>query len=78
MFLEILSPEKSIFSGEIFSVKVPGEFGEFEILKNHAPIISSLKAGFVFITNIDMNKQKQEIRGGIIEAISNKIIILVS
>ena len=78
MFLEILSPEKSIFSGEILSVKVPGEFGEFEILKNHAPIISSLKAGFVFITNIDMNKQKQEIRGGVIEVISNKIIILVS
>ena len=78
MFLEILSPEKSIFSGEILSVKVPGESGEFEILKNHAPIISNLKAGFVFITNRDMNKQKQEIRGGIIEVISNKIIILVS
>ena len=78
MFLEILSPEKSIFSGEILSVKVPGEFGEFEILKNHAPIISNLKAGFVFITNRDMNKQKQEIRGGVIEVISNKIIILVS
>ena len=78
MFLEILSPEKSIFSGEILSVKVPGESGEFEILKNHAPIISNLKAGFVFITNRDTNKQKQEIRGGVIEVISNKIIILVS
>ena len=45
MFLEILSAEEKIFSGEVESVILPGSSGQFQILNNHAPIISSLKKG---------------------------------
>ena len=47
MFLEIISPEKIIYSGEVSSVAVPGVQGEFEMLNNHAAIVSSLKKGIL-------------------------------
>ena len=49
MFLEIISPEKIIYSGEVSSVAVPGVQGEFEMLNNHAAIVSSLKKGYIKI-----------------------------
>jgi F-type H+-transporting ATPase subunit epsilon len=49
MYLEIVSPEATLFSSEVDSVVVPGVNGEFEMLKNHAPIVSLLKAGEVKI-----------------------------
>lgn len=49
MYLEIVSPEATIFSAEVDSVVVPGVNGEFEMLKNHAPIVSLLKAGIIKI-----------------------------
>ena len=50
MFLEIISPEKIIYSGEVSSVAVPGVQGEFEMLNNHAAIVSSLKKGYIKIS----------------------------
>lgn len=49
MYLEIVSPEATIFSAEVDSVVVPGVNGEFEMLKDHAPIVSLLKAGIIKI-----------------------------
>ena len=49
MFLEIIYPEKTIYSGEVNSVAVPGVQGEFEMLNNHAAIVSSLKKGYIKI-----------------------------
>ena len=49
MYLEIISPERIIYSGEVSSVAVPGVQGEFEILNNHAAIVSSLKKGHIKI-----------------------------
>lgn len=49
MFLEIVTPEATLFSGEVDSVAVPGVLGEFEMLNNHAAIISLLKEGYVKI-----------------------------
>jgi F-type H+-transporting ATPase subunit epsilon len=49
MTISVLTPEKEIFSGEATSVKVPGSSGEFQILNNHAPIVSSLDAGVIHI-----------------------------
>jgi F-type H+-transporting ATPase subunit epsilon len=49
MTISVLTPEKEIFSGEATSVKVPGSSGEFQILNNHAPIVSSLEAGVIHI-----------------------------
>lgn len=50
MNITVLTPDRKIFSGPITSVKVPGTKGEFQVLKNHAPIVSSLEAGHIVIT----------------------------
>ena len=50
MLLDILTPEKLLFEGEVKSIKLPGTNGEFEILNNHAPIISTLSKGDIYIT----------------------------
>lgn len=49
MNITILTPDKEIFHGQVVSVKVPGTLGEFQVLKNHAPIVSSLEAGEVTV-----------------------------
>ena len=76
MILEILTPEKQLFNGEVNSIKVPGTIGDFEILNNHAPIISSLKEGEIRIISIDNKVEKFQINGGVIEMKKNKIIVL--
>ena len=76
MFLEIITPEKTIFSGEINLIKVPGSKGSFEVLKNHAPLISTLEKGDIkVLTNTDEEKHFN-IDGGVIEVRDNKIIVL--
>ncbi len=77
MFLEIITPEKKIYEGEINRVRIPGTKGLFEILKNHAPIISTLGKGTIRV--IDKNKKELtwKINGGIIENKDNKIIVLL-
>jgi F-type H+-transporting ATPase subunit epsilon len=76
MLLEILSPDKKLYSGEVISLQVPGSKGSFEILKNHAPIISKLEKGTINISAIDGKKISFQIDGGVIEAKKNKIIVL--
>ena len=61
MFLEIVTPEASIFQNEVESVTVPGVTGEFQLLNNHAPIVSLLKAGKVRIKgNFTLNEAFQK------------------
>ena len=76
MTLEIITPEKQLFSGEVTSVKFPGTNGEFEILNNHAPIISTLSEGEIRIISTKKDTQKFNINGGVIEMQNNKIIVL--
>lgn len=76
MLLEIISPDKNLYSGEVINVSVPGSKGPFMILKNHAPIISTLEKGFIKILEQDGKKTIFEIDGGVIELKKNKIIIL--
>ena len=76
MLLDILTPEKLLFEGEIKSVKLPGTNGEFEILNNHAPIISTLSKGKISVTNSKNDKETFDINGGVIEMQNNKIIVL--
>ena len=76
MFLEIITPEQTVFSGEISLIKVPGTKGSFEVLNNHAPLISTLDKGDIkVITNSDEEKHFS-IESGVIEVRDNKIIIL--
>jgi F-type H+-transporting ATPase subunit epsilon len=75
MFLEIITPDKKIFSGEVSSVTVPGSAGQFQILKNHAPIISSLAKGKVKVKS-SAGQQIFEVNGGVVEVLKNKITVL--
>ncbi len=74
--LKIVSPEKIEFSGEVTSVLVPGTMGQFEILENHAPIISSLDKGMVEYTTSDGRKQLQ-IRAGFVSVRQNEVDVCV-
>ncbi len=76
MKIEIITPDKKIFDGEIKSVRVPGKKGSFQVLKDHAPIISTLENGLVTIINQENNELIFDISGGVIEVKANKIILL--
>lgn len=76
MHLEIITPEKKLFAGEIKLVQVPGSKGSFEILNNHAPIISTLNPGKIKVQKADGQNEFFEIEGGVIEAKENNIIVL--
>ena len=76
MHLEIITPQEQLFEGEVKLVQLPGSKGSFEILKNHAPIISTLDEGNLrFVTDQDVESVYQ-ISGGVIEAKNNRIIVL--
>lgn len=77
MTLLILTPEKEIFKGNASSVKVPGSSGEFEILNNHAPIVSSLSAGKIRIITDTGNKILYTIDNGFVEVLNNEVSLLV-
>ncbi len=74
--LRIVSPEKIEFDGAVESVLVPGTMGQFEILNDHAPIISTLQCGAVVFTTAD-GKQQLEIQGGFVEVQKNKVSLCV-
>ena len=76
MFLEIITPEEKLFEGEVSYVKFPGTDGEFGVLINHAPIISTLTKGIIEVTDINNSINSFEINGGVIELKNNKIIVL--
>lgn len=76
MILEIITPENKLFEGEVTSVKFPGTDGEFGVLNNHAPIISTLTKGKIIVTDENNKVSDFEINGGVIEMQNNKIIVL--
>jgi F-type H+-transporting ATPase subunit epsilon len=78
MFIEIIAPEKQLYSGEVNLVQLPGKKSSFEILRNHAPIVSTLKKGTIRLIDKDGKEFTFPIEGGIIENHDNNIIILVS
>ncbi len=75
--LKIVSPEKIEFEGDIESVLVPGSMGQFEILVNHAPIISSLDKGRVVYTVAGGEKRSLDIIGGFVEVQKNVVSLCV-
>lgn len=75
MKLSIITPDKAVFNGEVTSVTVPGSSGSFEVLNDHAPIVSSLEEGKVIIRT---GKSEDIIRitGGVVEVIHNQVTVL--
>lgn len=76
MKLTILTPEKKLYEGNVTGVKVPGAGGSFEMLNNHAPIISALAKGPIRVTSAQGTKQF-EIESGFVECLNNNITVLV-
>jgi F-type H+-transporting ATPase subunit epsilon len=77
MNLEILTPDKKIFSGDVYGVQLPGIGGIFEVLDKHAPIVSALKAGKLKILKDKNSTTHYTIQGGFVEVMNNKATVLV-
>lgn len=78
LILVIVSPEKRIFKGEITSVTLPGTMGNFSILSNHAPIVSSLQQGQLNYVTPDGTQHTLDINGGFIEMSSGEVSVCVT
>ncbi|MFC2114369.1 ATP synthase F1 subunit epsilon [Bacteroidota bacterium] len=77
MYLEIISPDKVLFAGNVISVRLPGEDGYFELLQDHAPLISLLKEGEIRIIRENGNKEVLQTKKGFAEVTDNTITVLV-
>ena len=78
MNVEILTPERKLFSGEVYGVQLPGVTGSFEVLDKHAPLVAALKAGRLKILK-DKNHHVTffDIQSGFVEVINNRTTVLV-
>jgi len=74
--LEIITPDSTVYSGKIRSVRVPGTKGSFQVLRDHAPIISTLENGTVTVVDFQGKYLFFEITGGLIEVKMNRIVLL--
>jgi F-type H+-transporting ATPase subunit epsilon len=84
MNLEILTPERKLYSGEVYGVQMPGISGSFEVLEKHAPLVSALKAGRVKVlkdkptgSGGQQHFSYFDIQGGFVEVLNNKVTVLV-
>ena len=77
MVLEILTPEKKIYSGEVYGVQLPGIDGLSEVLNKHAPLVSALKKGNLKILKDKANSSSYSIESGFVEVLENKATVLV-
>lgn len=78
LHLNIVSPEKEIYNGEVSSVTLPGTAGVFSILPQHAPIISSLKEGKVVYVTVDGDEKELDIHNGFVEMSNGVVSVCVS
>ena len=76
MNLEIVTPDSKVFEGEITSIALPGIDGSFQILNNHAPIVSALVKGKMTVIDSTNEIQEYTISGGVVEMNNNKVIVL--
>lgn len=79
MFLEIVTPDEKVFEGEVISATFPGSDGSFQVLRDHAPMISTLGTGDIKFVR-DINKKMEEshiaVKGGVVEVRNNKVVVL--
>ena len=75
--LSIISAESKVFEGKVENILVPGMVGDFLVLSNHAPCISSIRPGFLEFSEGTSDKQRYFVSGGIIEIINNVVSVLV-
>lgn len=76
MKLEIITPDKKLYEGTVKSAVFPGSEGSFGVLNNHAPMIATLKAGKVELTEDNNTKVEFAVKGGVVEVLKNNVIVL--
>lgn len=76
MKLEIITPGKKLFDGSVKSAVFPGSEGSFGVLNNHAPLIATLKSGTIELYEENNNKLEFAVKGGVVEVLKNKVIVL--
>jgi F-type H+-transporting ATPase subunit epsilon len=79
MFLEIITPDEKVFQGEVDSATFPGSDGSFQVLNNHAPMISTLGYGDIKFSRMVEKKVREThllVEGGIVEVLNNKVTVL--
>ena len=77
MKVKITKPDSTLYDGEAKLLQLPGTGGLFEIMNNHAPIISSLQQGVIRLVANDDQEQTFDIRGGVVKGQQNDLLILV-
>ena len=77
MLLEVLTPEKKLYTGEVYGVQLPGIDGSFEVLNRHAPLIAALGKGKMKVLKDKTNAEFYQIEGGFVEVLNNKATVLV-
>lgn len=75
MNLEIITPDREVFSGEVEATTLPGSNGSFQVLKGHAPMISSLSKGSLKYKNAE-GETKIKVDGGVVEVLKDKVTVL--
>ncbi|NQW26825.1 MAG: ATP synthase F1 subunit epsilon [Flammeovirgaceae bacterium] len=80
MLIEIVTPDEKIFEGEVSSAIFPGSHGSFQILNNHAALVSTLGKGEIKFVKVINNNKSEEIQiqvdGGVVEVLNNKVTVL--
>ncbi len=76
MLIDIVTPDKNIFSGDIESAVFPGSDGSFGVHENHAAMVATLKEGTIKVVDSSSKEQSFDVKGGVVEINHNKIIVL--
>jgi len=76
MKIEIITPDTTIYEGEVSLAQLPGLDGSFEVLNNHAPMIAALKKGKVKVIDAKKNTLFFDVNGGVVEVLKNKLLVL--
>ncbi|MFZ9661138.1 MAG: ATP synthase F1 subunit epsilon [Chitinophagaceae bacterium] len=79
MDLEILTPERKLYTGQVYGIQLPGISGSFEVLEKHAPLVSALGNGKIKVLNdkTGNNVTNYHVKGGFVEVLHNKVVVLV-
>ena len=77
MEIKIITPDQEVFEGQVTQAKFPGSSGGFEVLNDHAPLISTLGTGDIELNVVDAGKKTFQVEGGVVEILNNNIIVLV-
>lgn len=76
MYLEIVTPDKKVYEGEVVSATFPGIDGSFQVLNDHAPLVSTLSKGSVVYVDTEHSAGEVAVDGGVVEVLNNRVIVL--